>query len=69
MFINTRSPLEKQKVTSPNHIHTLYNKKVMRILKLIRLKLLSQSNNTFSELIHKEMCSSWKGELTLGLGS
>ena len=51
------------------NIHTLSNKHVMRILKLIRQRLLSFSNTKFSQLIYKEMCCSWREELNVTIRS
>ena len=49
-------------ITSPYNSHSLSNKLVIRIVKLISYKLLSWSNTKFSLLIYKEICSSLKGE-------
>ena len=65
---NPLTPRSDQHVTSPWNIHTLSSKQVMRILKLTKWKLLSWSNVKFLLFIHKDMCSSKRGELTFILG-
>ena len=61
---NPLTPRSDWHVTSPWNIHTLSSKQVMRILKLTKWKLLSWSNVKFLLFIHKDMCSSKRGEVT-----
>ena len=63
--LNPLTPRSDLHVTSPYNIHTLSNKEVMRILKLIRKRFLSWYNTKFLLLSYMEMCNNWVGELTI----
>lgn len=66
--ILTSNPRSASHVTASFDILTLLSKQVMQILKLIK-QLLSWSNTKSLWLNYMEMCSSWRGELTLNLGA